>query len=781
MINSKRTLPVLPLKNTVVFPQLFFPISAARKISLTAIDRALEREDKSIISVTQLRPEDDEVSFDNIFKIGTRSTIKKIMRSSSSVTILVNGIERVELLDLKLEDEYFHATYRPLPLQADDPLQIEALEGNLLEIATNIQMLSQPDAQISMPDIVANVSNPAGKAYLLATLFGLSFEKEQKILEATSAAEVLKLTTSYLRHEQQVLDLRKKIASRATNEMTKDQRQYMLRQQLRAIQEELGEGGQDTDVEALRIRAKQAELPTHVLPEFERELNRLSQLQAASPEFQVVRSYIDLILELPWNKSTNDILDLTLARQVLDTDHFNLKDIKDRIIEHLAVMKLNPKAKSPILCLVGPPGTGKTSLGQSIARALGRVFERISLGGLHDEAELRGHRRTYIGAMPGRIIQGIRRAKVNNPVLMLDEIDKLGRDFRGDPAAALMEILDPVQNVSFRDNYLDLDFNLSKVFFITTANTLETIPGPLLDRMEILRLSGYTEEEKLEIAKRYLLPRQIENAGLKSATIRDGAIQSIIRNYTREAGVRDLDRSLGRICRKIATAVAQGQTETPEVKAEQLATYLGPEKFFQERARKQARPGVATGLAWTEAGGDVLYIETKVVNNREGLTMTGQLGEVMRESIQAALSFVASGEVGNLEIPSKSGIHVHVPAGAIPKDGPSAGLAIATAIASLYTHRPMRKDTAMTGEITLSGLVLPVGGIKEKVLAARRAGIYRVILPKANAKDLVELPAVARNEMKFIFVEDVRAGIQAALEDDRPADYRTDTQIAKTH
>jgi ATP-dependent Lon protease len=505
-----------------------------------------------------------------------------------------------------------------------------------------------------------------------------------------------------------------------------------------------------------------------VRKEAERELARLEKLPAASPEHHVVRSYLELILELPWHKGSESVLEIARARQVLDEDHYDLKEVKERILEHLGVLKLNPGAKAPILCFVGPPGVGKTSLGQSIARAQGRTFERMSLGGMHDEAELRGHRRTYIGAMPGRIIQAIRRAGVNNPVLMLDEVDKLGRDFRGDPAAALLEILDPEQNRSFRDNYLDLPFDLSKVFFITTANTLDTIPTPLRDRMEILRLPGYSEEEKVEIAKRYLIPRQLKETGItaEQCHLTDAALQRLISRYTREAGVRQLERTIGRLARKTALHVAEGQTEPLTIAPEGLPDMLGPEPFFQEQARRELPPGVATGLAWTEAGGDVLYIEATLLPEGRSLTLTGQLGGVMQESAKAARSYVWShaDELG-LEPTAfqKAGVHIHVPAGAIPKDGPSAGITMATALASLYTDCPARSDTAMTGEITLTGLVLPIGGVKEKVLAARRAGIRRVILPKDNAKDLRDLPDHVRAEMEIVLVERIEDVLSAAI------------------
>jgi len=505
-----------------------------------------------------------------------------------------------------------------------------------------------------------------------------------------------------------------------------------------------------------------------VRKEAERELVRLERLPSAAPDYQLTRTYLELILELPWKKSTTDILDLAHARQVLDEDHFDLQDIKGRILEHLAVLKLNPQARAPILCFVGPPGVGKTSLGQSIARSMGRKFERASLGGMHDEAELRGHRRTYIGAMPGRIIQAIRRAGVLNPVLMLDEVDKLGRDYRGDPAAALLEVLDPAQNSTFRDNYLDLPFDLSRVFFITTANTLDTVPRPLIDRMEILRLTGYSEEEKVEIARRYLLPRQLAQTGLtpQQLTVPDETLKQIVSRYTREAGVRQLEHALGQVTRKVAVRFAEGNTQPVTVRPEDLPVMLGPERFFLERARQQLPAGVATGLAWTETGGDVLYVEATLLPGGRGLRLTGQLGEVMRESARAAQSFVWS-HAGQLGIDPAlfrgTGLHIHVPAGAVPKDGPSAGVAMVTALTSLYTQVPARSDTAMTGEITLTGLVLPIGGVKEKTLAARRAGIRRVVLPKDNEKDLRDLPDHVRKEMSFVFAERIEEALAATI------------------
>jgi ATP-dependent Lon protease len=622
-----------------------------------------------------------------------------------------------------------------------------------------------------LQQLLAQSSDPLQVAYLLGSMLSLDVAKEQALLEAPTRLEALRLLHGYLGHEVQVLELRARIADQAQSEMSKDQRQYMLRQQMRAIQEELGEqSAEKAEVEELRKRLAEADLPEAVRKEAERELGKLERLPPAAPDYQMTRGYLELVVELPWKKSTTDAIDLVRSKEVLDEDHFGLDEVKERILDDLAVLKLNPKAKAPILCLVGPPGVGKTSLGQSIARALGRKFERMSLGGLHDEAELRGHRRTYIGAMPGRLIQAMRRAGVNNPVLMLDEIDKLGRDFRGDPAAALLEVLDPAQNGTFRDNYLDLPFDLSKVLFITTANSLDTIPGPLLDRMEVLRLSGYGENEKLAIAERYLLPRQLEETGLKpeQVTLPKETIRRVIRKYTREAGVRTLERTLGQVVRKLARRVASGEAGPFTVGPEDLTDLLGPEKVRYERGRTALQPGVATGLAWTEAGGDVLYVESSLMPGTKGLRLTGQLGDVMRESARIARTFVWS-HARDLGIDTAefrgSGVHVHVPAGAVPKDGPSAGVTLVTALASLYTHKPVRSDVAMTGEVTLSGLVLPVGGIKEKVLAAARQGIKHVIVPKDNEEDLKKVPDEVRGALTFTLAERIEDVLSAALPD----------------
>jgi ATP-dependent Lon protease len=616
--------------------------------------------------------------------------------------------------------------------------------------------------------LITGQPDPLHLSWMLASVLGLDVELEHSLLAVPSRLEALRMIHSHLSNELEILEIRGKIASKAQNEMGKEQRDYFLRQQLRAIQQELGGKDGESELDLLRERLKAADLPDEVRKEAGREMSRLDRLSPQAPDYNVGRAWLELILELPFTKSTGSTIDIAGARKILADDHYGLEPVKERILEHLGVLKLNAAAKSPILCFVGPPGVGKTSLGQSIARSLGRKFERLSLGGLHDESELRGHRRTYIGAMAGRIIQALRRAGVNDPVLMLDEVDKLGRDFRGDPAAALLEILDPEQNRTFRDNYLDLPFDISKVFFVMTANTLDTIPQPLLDRMEIVRLAGYSEDEKLEIARRYQVPKQLKETGLSTdvCTLTDDALRLIITRYTREAGVRQLERSIGRVMRKLALKAAEGSTEAAIVDQGAVADLLGPERFSPEEARKDVPPGVATGLAWTEAGGDVLYVEAALLKDGKGLSITGQLGDVMQESAKTAQSYIWS-HSDQFAIDQaffrRYGVHIHVPAGAIPKDGPSAGVTMTTALASLYTGLPVRGDTAMTGEVTLSGLVLPVGGIKEKVLAARRLGIQRVIIPKQNEKDLRDLPADAREEMEFIFAGHVQEVLRAAI------------------
>ena len=760
-------LPLFPLRNSVLFPYMLAPYSAGRPGSLGALEAAVAREDKELVVVAQREQAVEEPSLADLHGFGTRAVVKRMARAEETIEVIVQGLERVRLAGLHRNGVHLEADAEPAPVRRERNVETEALERELVSLAGRIPSIAERLAGFDITSLQTQVAQPMQLVYLLGSLGHLDVEQAQALLDASTQLEAMRLLHGYLLHERQVSELRREIVGQAESQMGRQQREYMLRQQLRAIREELGEGaGEESDAAELRQRFEDASLPDDVRRETGRELKRLESLPAASPEHQVSRSHIELVLELPWQRRTEDKLDLARARRILDEDHYDLREVKERILEHLAVLLLNPEAHAPILCFVGPPGVGKTSLGQSIARSLGRNFERFSLGGLHDEAELRGHRRTYIGAMPGRIIQAIRRAESSNPLLMLDEIDKIGRDFRGDPASALLEILDPAQNHAFRDNYLDLPFDLSRVFFITTANTLETIPPPLLDRMEILRLSGYSDEEKLQIARRYLFDRQRRQAGLDEARFRvpDDTLLHLVHRYTREAGVRELERMLGRLARKRALALAEGRPGSDTLTPDDLAALLGPERFSEEERRKQLPPGVATGLAWTPTGGDVLYIEAIRLPKDGKLTLTGQLGDVMKESARAAQNWVLS-QADRLHVADPSpGIHIHVPAGAIPKDGPSAGVTMATAVASLYTGRPVRSDTAMTGEITLTGLVLPVGGIKEKLLAARRAGLTRAILPRRNQKDLVDLPESLRDDLALVFVERIDDVLDAALE-----------------
>jgi ATP-dependent Lon protease len=769
--NTKDTwkLPVLPLKNTVLLPGMFLPLSVGRPNSVAAVEAALATEDKLLIVVAQRDASHEQPGLADCYAVGTRAVIKKMHRSEQALELLVQGVDRVQIQTLTQTEPYLIAEVGALKMPEQSGPDVEAHYRAVTEVARRVLQLAQPEGAGNFEQILAQVAGPLHLVYLLGSMLGLDVTREQALLEAKTPVDALQTMHGYLSHEAEVLELRNQIANKASSEIGKEQRDYMLRQQMRAIQDELGDTNPEkAEVEALRQRLKEAKLPDDIRKEAERELGRLERMPAAAPDHQLTRTYLELVLELPWQTATEDRLDLSHARGVLDEDHYGLSEIKDRILEQLAVLKLNPKAKAPILCFVGPPGVGKTSLGQSIARAMGRKFEHLSLGGLHDEAELRGHRRTYIGAMPGRVMQALRRAGVNNPVLMLDEVDKVGHDYRGDPAAALLEILDPAQNNAFRDNYLDLPFDLSKVFFIVTANQLDTVPAPLLDRLEILRLGGYSEEEKLQIATRYLLPRQLAQAGLttEQLTVPDETIRLVIGRYTREAGVRQLEKALGRLIRKVAVHFAQGETQPVTARPEELSDLLGPERVPPEQFRKDLPPGVSTGLAWTETGGDVLYIEASLLPHLRRLRLTGQLGAVMKESAQAAQTYLWS-HADALGIDPRrfrrDGAHIHVPAGAVPKDGPSAGVAMVTALASLYSGIPVRSDTAMTGEITLAGLVLPIGGVKEKVLAARRAGIRRVILPHGNEKDVREVPEVARREMEFVFADRIEDALEAAL------------------
>jgi ATP-dependent Lon protease len=784
-------LPVLPIKRTVLFPGIMMPLTVGRTRSIAAVEAAMKTEDKTILVVAQRDPLTEEPGLEELYTIGTKAIVKQVGRSEDgTIHALVQGLERVALLKVEQAKPFLFVQARRLDGPADQGTEVEALHRAIQGLVTDLPRLIQAPGIQEAAAAFSNEDNPVALAYRVASLLNLTVQDEQKLLESSSTIELLRSLYGSLSKEIQILQLRDKITSEAQANIGKTQREYVLREQLKAIQEELGEGeGEESEITELKKKIQDADLPDHVRKEVEREIARLAKVPPSSPDHQVLRTYLELVLELPWKKASEDRLELSKVRQVLEEDHYGIKEVKERIVEHLAVLKLNPTAKAPILCLVGPPGVGKTSLGQSIARAMGRTFERLSLGGVHDEAELRGHRRTYVGALPGRIIQAMRRANVNNPVLMLDEVDKMGRDFRGDPAAALLEVLDPAQNHTFRDHYLDLPFDLSKVFFITTANTLDTISQPLLDRMEIIRLQGYSEREKAEIARRYLWPRRLKEAGLDAsqALLSDEVLNLVISRYTREAGVRQLEQMLGRLTRKVALTFAElpeGQERTPvSIQSAVLPDWLGSERFMPEEARKLLPAGVATGLAWTPSGGDVLYIETTLLPGSHELTITGQLGDVMQESARAARSYLWShAESMGLDISrfKRNGVHIHVPSGAIPKDGPSAGITMATALASSYMGEAVRSDTAMTGEISLSGLVLPVGGIKEKVLAAHRAGIKRIILPKSNEKDLKEVPQEVRDDLTFILVERIEEVLPAAFNHDKAAhgSFRFGTGIA---
>ena len=764
---------VLPLQNTTLFPDTVVPLNVGRKRSVAAVETALGTEEK-LIACISAKSEDitgQDAKPADLFEVGTLVTIKRMMRAEDSMQLIVQGTERIRVAAWTQEQPFLKAKVEILPaLTVKDEEEVEALKRNVQGLIQQaLALLPQVPPEVRMAVMSAN--EPVQLAYFLGSVLTLGVEQEQKMLEAATVDELLSLAYRYLSREVEIMQLRSKIATEAQTEMDKSQRDYILRQQMKAIQKELGEdeSGEKAEAQALRERLETADLPEEVRKEAERELRRMEQLPQAAPDYHVIRTYLEYVLELPWKKASEDKLDLAEARRILDEDHYGLEDIKERILEFLAVVKLRSDSKSPILCFVGPPGVGKTSLGRSIARALGREFERISLGGVRDEAELRGHRRTYVGAMPGRIIQSLRRAGVNNPVFMLDEIDKLGNDYRGDPAAALLEILDPQQNNTFRDHYLDLPFDLSKVFFIATANQLAPIPAPLRDRMEIIQLAGYSDAEKLNIAKQYLIPRQITENGLKPENIEitDDTINLLTARYTREAGVRQLERTIGNLARKVALKVAQGDTEKVKITENDVKGYLGAPRFYPEKARDDLPAGVATGMAWTEMGGEVLFIEATMLPGGSGLTLTGQLGDVMKESAQAARSYLWSHaeELGiDANKIKENGVHVHVPAGAIPKDGPSAGVTMASALASLYTGRKVRSDTSMTGEITLSGLVFPVGGVKEKILSAHRAGIRRIILPQKNEADIEEIPEDVKSELEFVMAARIDDVLDAALE-----------------
>ncbi|HEU4403449.1 MAG TPA: endopeptidase La [Candidatus Polarisedimenticolia bacterium] len=767
------TLPILPLKDTVVYPHIPVPLEVGRPGSIRLIDDVMLK-NRIIGLVAQKNPSLEDPHDPDLHRVGTAAVIQKLLKfPDGTLRVLVTGLERIRLVRAVQTEPYLVSDVEVLREQMEETVEVEALAKNLLNQIQKMLSLT-PIASDELGVALLNVPDPGRLADLAAALLVRDTALRQEYLETLSVRERLTKLTRQISRDIEVLELGSKIQQQVQDEMEKGQREFVLRQQLKAIQKELGAGDDaEAEVQRLQEAVEKAGLPPVVREAADREVKRLRTMSPAAAEFVVARTYLDWLLALPWTRQTPDTLDLGQSRRVLDEDHHDLEKVKDRILEFLAVRQLKGDSKGPILCFVGPPGTGKTSLGRSIARAMGRRFHRLSLGGVHDEAEIRGHRRTYVGSLPGRIIEGLRKCGTCNPVFMLDEVDKLGADFRGDPSSALLEVLDPEQNNSFTDHYLDLPFDLSRVMFITTANVLDSIPPPLRDRMEVLELPGYTEEEKLVIAHKHLIPRQCAENGLKAGdlTFEDAALLRIISRYTLEAGLRNLEREIAKICRKVARRRAEGKTARQTIGVDDLAAFLGPERFSAEAAERTSAPGVAIGLAWTPFGGQILFIEATRMPGGKSLTITGQLGEVMRESALAALSYVRSRAAGlgiEANFFARSDIHLHVPAGAIPKDGPSAGVTMATALASLLTGRPCRPDTAMTGEVTLRGKVLPVGGIKEKVLAARRAGIKTLILPAENEKDLVDVPPQARKTLTFRFVKTVDDVLEAALQPAQP-------------
>jgi ATP-dependent Lon protease len=765
-------LPVLPLRDMVTYPDTLTPLAVGQERSIKLVNDVLSGE-RMLVMAASTDAAVDEPGPDQLHRVGVAGVVARMLKvPDGTIRILVQGTERVRLGDFVAEEPYLIARVEPLPDKVERSPELDALTRNVQRTFTEI-IEQIPYLPEELQLAVTNVEDPSALSHLIAGALRIPTDEKQELLEEVDVARRLRRLSEILARELEVIQLGSRIQSEVESEINKGQREYYLREQLKAIQRELGEEDeQQAEITELRRRIEEAELPEHARKAADRELSRLERLPAAAAEYGVIRTYLEWLVELPWSVETEDNLDIQHAREVLDEDHYDLEKVKDRILEYLAVRSLNPDSHGPILCFVGPPGVGKTSLGKSIARALGRKFERISVGGVRDEAEIRGHRRTYIGALPGTIIRALRDAGTRNPVFMIDEIDKMGADFRGDPTSAMLEVLDPAQNDTFRDHYVDLPFDLSEVLFIATANTLETVPMPLQDRMEVIQLAGYTTDEKLHIAKRYLVPRQIAENGLKKSQISfsDAALRAIIEEYTREAGVRNLEREIGTVCRKVAREVAEGKAKGKQtISATRVRELLGRRRFFAETRRRTKDPGVATGLAWTPVGGEVLFVEAQAMEGSGKLTITGQLGDVMRESAEAALSWVRGhAKRLNPELPNDwfatHDIHIHVPAGAVPKDGPSAGIAMATALASLISNRPVSSDVAMTGELTLTGQVLPIGGLKEKALAAQRAGIKRVIVPDRNEGEVAEIPEHERGDLEFVYVDRIEKALDAAMD-----------------
>jgi ATP-dependent Lon protease len=761
-------LPILPLRGTVLFPELILPIMVGRKKSVKLIDEAMEG-DRIIGVVTQHSSEVEDPDLGELYSVGVAAHLVRMVREMDGTQrVIVQGLERIKILRYVQEDPYLTAEVKVLADEEAKGVEIDALVMNLKNLFQRAVELA-PHLTVELKNMVQNIKDPGILADIIASNLNINPAEKQEVLEIEKAKDRLNKVHILLAREVQVLELGDKIQSQVKEDIDKTQREYYLREQMKAIKKELGEIDEHSaELKELKDKVETAGMPDEARKAAEKELDRLTKMPPASAEYTVARTYLDWLVELPWSKSTDDNLAIDHAHKILEEDHYDLQKVKKRILEYLAVRKLKKDMKGPILCFVGPPGVGKTSLGMSIARAMGRKFTRISLGGVRDEAEIRGHRRTYVGALPGRIIQGVKKTASNNPIFMLDEVDKIGTDFRGDPSSALLEVLDPEQNFSFSDHYIDVAFDLSKVMFITTANVLETIPPALKDRMEVLELPGYSDDEKLMIARQHLLPKQLNEHGLSPDLLEfeDDAILSIINSYTREAGVRNLEREIAAVCRAVAKEVAEGKQEKVTVSVNLLHKFLGPVKFFPEVAERTSNPGVATGLAWTPTGGDIIFVEATKMNGEKGLSLTGQLGEVMKESAHAALSYIRS-KAKDLGIEEnfyqKNDIHIHVPAGAIPKDGPSAGIAMFIALTSLLTNKPVRNDVAMTGEITLRGLILPVGGIKEKVLAGKRAGIKTIILPQKNEKDLEDLAEHVKEGLEFKFVQRMDEVVKIAL------------------
>ena len=765
-------LPLLPLRDIVIYPFMIVPLFVSRERSIRAVDEALG-EHRMILLACQKDLDKEEPQQDDLYKVGTVAVIMRMLKlPDGRIRILVQGISRAQVESVDVSGEYLHARVQPMQeiMAPERSLEVEALMRNVrasMEKAANLGKSISPEVMA----IVANLDDAGRLSDLSASNLELKVEDAQSVLEIADTTARLRRVNELLNKEIEVLTVQQEINTQARADIDRSQREFYLRQQMKAIQTELGEGNDLVEeIQQFREKIEAAKMPKPAEDETLRQLKKLERMHPDAAETATLRNWLEIISDLPWSKSSKDNLDLHKAERILNEDHYGLEKVKERIIEALAVRKLKEKPKGPILCLVGPPGVGKTSLGRSIARALGRKFMRLSLGGVHDEAEIRGHRRTYVGAMPGRIIQAIQQAGTNNPLIMLDEIDKVGADFRGDPSSALLEVLDPEQNNSFRDNYLNVTFDLSNVIFMTTANVLDTVQSALRDRMEVIRLAGYTEEEKLEIARRHLLPKQTEENGISAhdLNISRTALAAMIQRYTQEAGLRQLEREIGSICRKIARRIAEGRKGSVRVSQKNLHEFLGAPKVIPEEVLKQDQIGVATGLAWTAVGGDVLFVEALRMKGKGALVLTGQLGEIMRESAQAAFSYAKS-RAKELQIDpedfSNYDLHIHIPEGAIPKDGPSAGITLASALISTLSQRPVRKDVAMTGEITLRGNVLPVGGIKEKVLAARRARVTKIILPARNRRDLEEVPKEPLKDIRFVFVDNMRQVVREALKD----------------